>query len=248
MYLSDITPEYLRQNYLIGVDLTDESGNPFPDVKYQIEIEKAIAWLERQLHVKLAETVISQEKHDYFQQDWNNWGFLTTYWRPIIAVESVGMAFPSEETNILFDENWITNREMGIINLIPSIAGYQNMNITYGAQLWAMFRRIAAWIPSVVRVNYTAGFADDDIPADMHDLVCKKAILDILNAAGDLVGGGPGIANTSLSIDGASQSLGTTASPTNAGFGARIINLKREIDKDLKNLQDYWKGINMVVL
>lgn len=65
-------------------------------------------------------------------------------------------------------------------------------------------------------------------PRDVMGLLGRYAAIHVLNIAGDLVAGA-GIANRSASIDGASTSVGTTASATNAGYGARIIQYRKEI-------------------
>jgi hypothetical protein len=73
-----------------------------------------------------------------------------------------------------------------------------------------------------------------------------KASMGALNIAGDLIAGA-GIATKSLSMDGLSQSISTTASATNAGYGARILQYNKEIDERMKNLRNYYLGIQMVV-
>ena len=73
-----------------------------------------------------------------------------------------------------------------------------------------------------------------------------KASLGPLNIAGDLIAGA-GIATKSISIDGISQSIGTTASATNAGYGARIIQYDKQIKDQMATLRNYYLGMQMVV-
>ena len=73
-----------------------------------------------------------------------------------------------------------------------------------------------------------------------------KAAMRVLDVAGDLIAGA-GIANKSLSIDGLSQSIGTTSSATNAGYGARILSYKSELKERMGNLKNYYSAIRMVV-
>ena len=54
------------------------------------------------------------------------------------------------------------------------------------------------------------------------------------------------MANYSLSIDGLSQSVGTTNSATNAAFGARIINYQKELKDSLEKLRAYYRGIGVI--
>ena len=78
------------------------------------------------------------------------------------------------------------------------------------------------------------------------EIVAKKAALGPLNLAGDLIAGA-GIATKSISLDGISQSIGTTSSATNAGYGARIIQYQKQIDNAMKDLRNHYVGIQMVV-
>jgi hypothetical protein len=69
------------------------------------------------------------------------------------------------------------------------------------------------------------------IPDDLRAFVGMKACLLGLDVAGDLLGGA-GIASSSISMDGLSQSVNTTSSPENSGYSAR----SKEFDKQLKVL------------
>jgi hypothetical protein len=72
------------------------------------------------------------------------------------------------------------------------------------------------------------------------------ASLGPFHVFGDLIGGA-GIANVSLSMDGLSQTIGTTSSATNAGYGARIINYLKQLKEQIPLLRRYYKGLRMVV-
>jgi len=88
------------------------------------------------------------------------------------------------------------------------------------------------WTQSPVANITFAGWKNDpsriNIDRDLMHLIGMYASVHILNTAGDLIIGA-GIANKSVSTDGISTSVGTTSSPTNAGYGARIIQLNRQI-------------------
>ncbi len=73
-----------------------------------------------------------------------------------------------------------------------------------------------------------------------------KAAIGPLNIAGDLIAGA-GIANKSISLDGLSQSIGTTSSATNSGYGARILQYEKQMKHMLEGLRTHYTGIQMVV-
>lgn len=84
-----------------------------------------------------------------------------------------------------------------------------------------------------------------DMDWDLMDLIGKAASIHILNTAGDLIIGA-GIANKSTAIDGISASIGTTSSPTNAGYGARIIQLQKDINRLLPILFRKYNGVQVL--
>lgn len=59
------------------------------------------------------------------------------------------------------------------------------------------------------------------MPMDLINLTGKLATFGPLGIAGDLILGA-GIAAQSIGVDGLSQSISSTSSATNAGYGARI--------------------------
>ena len=84
------------------------------------------------------------------------------------------------------------------------------------------------------------------MPVNILDLIGMLASFGPLNIFGDLIAVA-GIANVSLSIDGLSQSIGTTSSATNAGYGSRIIQYTKQIKDQIPLLRRYYKGTRMAV-
>jgi hypothetical protein len=80
----------------------------------------------------------------------------------------------------------------------------------------------------------------------IRDIIGMKAAMGPLNIAGDLIAGA-GIASKSISLDGLSQSISTTSSATNAGYGSRIIQYTKQIDGMMEGMRERYQGINMVV-
>ena len=78
------------------------------------------------------------------------------------------------------------------------------------------------------------------------DVIGKLASIGIFNIAGDIVLGQAAIANYSLSIDGLSQSIGTTMSAENSAYSARIRMYKDEIKDSLNRLRNYYRGVGVI--
>jgi len=85
----------------------------------------------------------------------------------------------------------------------------------------------------------TARIADDVL-----HLIGMYASCFPLNTAGDLVAGA-GVASRSIGIDGLTSSVSTTASATNAGYGARILQYQSDIKRLLPVVRNYYHGIEL---
>lgn len=237
--LDVISVEELKNHYLFGVSLIDGQGQPFPDSLYQWYIKSAVSWVERMIDVPLRPLVIEDEKQDYDQNQYekNIWIQLDHY--PVISVEAIRMVIPPKQTAINFDMDWVELDEVsGTINIIPGAS-----QILLGsASVWVPTLMTRRFLMNVWHIDYTAGFQKGQVPYDIRDLVGKVAALGPLNIAGDLVFGA-GLAAQSVNVDGLMTSIQTTQSPTNAGYGARILEYWREIKQQWPIIRRHYKGV-----
>ena len=238
----------LKTNYLFGLDLTDDSGTPYPDTLYEHFIRSAVSWLEHRLDIPIAPRSIEDEAHDYFREDYNKyiWMHLKEY--PVISVDEVRLVLPGEQVVQVFEPEWVhVQKESGQLQLVPG-AGSAGSILLGASGAWIPFIYGGnKFIPDAFRVDYTAGFEPGRVPPLILDLIGKKASFGPLNIAGDLLGGA-GIASQAISVDGLSQSFNTTSSATNAGYGARLIQYGREIKEVLPMLERYYKGLRFTVV
>lgn len=102
-------------------------------------------------------------------------------------------------------------------------------------------------IPDYWDFQYITGFDLDHMPMDLINLTGKLATFGPLGIAGDLILGA-GIAAQSIGVDGLSQSISSTSSAINAGYGARIIQYQKEIAETVKRLKLVYDEIRMVVV
>lgn len=98
---------------------------------------------------------------------------------------------------------------------------------------------IPAALPGPLTVTYSANNVD---PLIIKAILLIASMLP-LNIAGDLIAGA-GVASQSLSIDGLSQSINTTASATSAGYGARIIQYSKELAGIMATLRSEYGRVN----
>lgn len=243
-----ITPDELKRIFLFGVDMTDDNGNPFPEEMYEFYILSAQQWLESQLGgLMLCEQEIEHEAHDYFMNDYMSYSFIKLFRYPVTEVSEVSIQFPLASNILTFDKSWYRVESVGAqVQLVPTAGTFSTILLSQGGNFLPLFYQGLQQVPALFRVTYKAGFKKDQIPAMIKEIVGMKAAMGPLNIAGDLIAGA-GIASKAIGLDGLSQSISTTASATNAGYGARIIQYNKEIDNRMKHLREYFVGIQMVV-
>jgi hypothetical protein len=247
--LSIVSVQELKTNYLYGLDLTDDSGNGMPDSLYEWFIKSAVSWFEHRLQLSLRPKPITSELHDYYQEDCREYVFLKAKEYPIIDVTELRIVIPGtggSTVQTFGRESLQIEREAGHIHVVPGVAGSGVVVMgTTGA--WLPYPYGARrFIPGIFQLDYTAGFATEDLPMVLRDAIGKLAAFGPLNPLGDLLGGA-GIASQNLSIDGLSQGYTTTSSAMYAGYGARLAQYEKEIKQVIPTLEKYYKGLRMVV-
>jgi hypothetical protein len=190
---------------------------------------------------------ITEEKHDFYKEDYENFIYLKLREYPVLSVSRVQMVLPGETLVHDFDSSWFQLRkDSGVLHVVPGTGGASTILFGAGGSWLPFVRASNRFVPDVFRVTYTAGFEPGELPFDIRDVVGKVASMGPLHIAGDLIAGA-GIASQSLSIDGLSQSIATTSSATNSGYGSRIVNYYKDIKGQIPTLRSYYKGAAMVV-
>ncbi len=306
------TISWLKQVYLLGVDLTLDSGAPYPDIIYTNSIESAISYIEGALNLHIEPYAVEGERFDRVPPVVDGWTLLELRHVPLRQISSLGIKI-GQQPQATFPTSWtlIRSRVFGQLQLVPTpdgstfyttfqgilpylattkfpgyftanySAGFEmvkdevedvedgdytlNFGVTFGTDFKTNFVfRIydadgvevepSVAYPKAPRVKVLGKSAtgaeirveniaiqDPDrapfrlewiahqVPADVLDAIGNMASRNALNIAGDLIAGA-GIASKSVSQDGLSQSINTTASATNSGYGARIIQFEKYLD------------------
>jgi len=243
-----LSVQELKDVFLFGIDLTDDAGNPFPDIMFSWGIRSAIAFFERRLDIHIKKKVFTGERYDYYRGDYQNWTIIKLRESPVLSVEAVRVKWPSNTTVIEFPSEWIQLRaDVGQVNIIPASGTMSQVLLTAGGSFLPLLAAGRDFVPSILEVDFTAGFEDGEVPQELRDAVAKLASFAPLNVAGDLIVGA-GIASKSISIDGLSQSINTTSSATNAGYGARLVQYEKELKMVMPVLERYYKGPRLLAL
>jgi hypothetical protein len=244
LLLDVITVAEFKQRYFFGVDITDDQGNPLPDAVFEHYILAGIEWLEHEIDIKILPTAFVREAHDYYRQDYPEFNIIQLENYPVVSLEEFRVEYPSGQTVINFPEEWIRlDKTHGIVRIVPTAGTLSDIIIGQGGAFLPAVYSGLSHLPDLFNLSYTAGFTR--IPRNILDLIGMFAALGPFNIFGDLIAGA-GIASLSTSIDGLSQSIGTTSSATNSGYGARIRQYLEQIKKQTPILRRYYKGIRMV--
>lgn len=237
----------LKAIYLFGVDLTNDRGEPFPDLMFKWGIRAAIAQLERELDIKIKPTQIV-ERYDYYRADYLTWTIIKLRQSPVLSVASVKVMWPSNTEVINFPAEWIQLRaDVGQVNIVPTSGTFSQVLMTAGGSFLPLVASGREFVPNILEVDYTCGFAAGECPAEIREVLGMMATFGPLNIAGDLIAGA-GIASQSVSMDGLSQSINTTSSATNSGYGSRILQYKSRIAHAIVELKRYYKGLRLAAL
>lgn len=244
-----ISVDELKELYLFGVRLTDSDGTEFPDRLIAHYIKAAAAWLEKEIDIPLVARDIV-EVHDHMAVDYGRWGWFQVDRYPVIRVDSLTFQYPSMTETVQINDNWIILQDEGQSGQIQIVPGQGNIAdvLLIPGQLLPLWSGATGRVPGVWTISYRAGFEPQNFPDDMKHVIGMAASIGVLNIAGDLIAGA-GIATVSIGIPGLNQSVGTTSSATNSGYGARIIEYQKEIKQAVPNLRRYYgKGTRLYVV
>lgn len=242
-----ISVDEVKELFLFGVDLTDDFGNTMSDRLIEFYIRSAQDWLEKKIPGISLCPKTREEWHDYRLGDYVSYNFIKLFRYPLLSVEEVAIQFPLSQSILKFDPSWYRAESVGSqVNLFPTQGTFSSIIMSQGGSYIPLVYSGVEYVPHMMKVTYTAGFRKGDIPPQMKEIVGMKAAMGPLNIAGDLIAGA-GVASKSISLDGLSQSVSTTSSATNAGYGARIIQYEKQIKDRLEGLREYYLGLQMVV-
>ena len=240
------TTEELVQNFLFGIDLSDSKGNPFPKALIISYINSAIAYAESLFDICLSKTEVEAEPHDYERSDYTNWGYVQLWKRPILEVKSLRLMYGTKPAWEV-PKDWLKiDKNSGKIQMFPSSGSVTSMIIGASGAIYGLYN---SWdyAPQMWEVDYVAGMDTSNLPAHLKELIYKRAVIGILQVWGDLILGA-GIASSSISIDGLSQSIGTTQSAMYGGASARCEEYRKDIETLIPVLRQKYGGIRMTVV
>lgn len=246
-----LSPTELQSFYFYGITIRDRSGQELDSSVWRHFILAAQKEIEKYLGIKIRRQVI-EENLDFYNDEWRSWGYLPVTYQVIKPFKLAG--FLGTVKQLEYPSEWLTSRKTSEgetyyrrVFLVPVQGGEvttTGASVLYSGVLPSLGLNGWREIPNYWTVCYCTGF--DILPEDLLDIIGKLAAIGIFNIAGDIALGQSALANYSLSLDGLSQSVGTTNSATNAAFGARIINYQKEVKDSLEKIRGFYRGLGVI--
>lgn len=303
--------QYLKDTYLLGVDLTLDDGSAYPDTIFSTSIEQAERAVSDELGLVFDVQTFS-ERHDKEPDAAPAWHPIRSRYRPLIDVEALSIVYGQSSTRAELPPQWaqVTEPMAGQVHIIPTTEGASSYLIAGGVPVILGLGGLNAeyYIPAYFELDYRAGFpfyegtatisagqssvevstpqkfvdrydvkatgasvsakrhdkftlslsapaaqdtdiswTIDTLPQDIARAVMLKSSLLALDVAGDLIAGA-GLATVSTSMDGLSQNINTTASATNSGYGARVLQFTKEYKELIATLKATYRAMNIMAL
>jgi hypothetical protein len=246
-----LTYEELLAIYFYGVNISSKDGSKIDPSTANMYIGAAQREVERYFDIRIVPKLIT-ETIDYNRDDYTQ-GF--PYIRtslPVVQVLSL-RGLINNVQQIKYPQEWLSANSSTDgtyyrqISIVPNGSTvnpdanviYTGLPAYYGLMSYRN-------VPNYWTVQYDTGFRINSVPMDIVNLIGMMASIPLFAIAGDLILGA-GIASQSLSIDGLSQSISSTSSATNAGYGARIIEYRKTIKEIVGRLKRHYKGITFAV-
>ena len=233
----------LWELFLYGIKIQGGEGSNFSDESMRFYLVAAQREIENYYNLKFIKQLADQTITYYRTDYWQTFPILQTNYPVREPLSMIGMLNKMEQ--IVYPQGWLFceydtlmgqgKRRISVVPTGSSTRGNAEIILTgitsqVGMQRFNM-------IPDYWRIQYITGWDIDQMPIDLINVVGMVASFGPLGIAGDLILGSAGIASQSLSIDGLSQSISTTASATNAGYGARLIQYEKQIKETTGRLK-----------
>lgn len=240
--------------YLFGIKIEGGEGTSFSDENMRFYIESAQRDVENWFNLRFMKQLVDQTLSYYRSDYWQQFPILQTNYPVRVPLSMIGMLNKMEQ--IIYPQGWLfceydtaMNQGKRRISVVPTGSSTTQGNaevILTGITSQIGTQRYEN-IPDYWRIQYITGWDIDDMPMDLLNIVGMLASVPILDIAGDLILGA-GIASQSLGIDGLSQSISSTSSATNSGYGARILSYQKQIDEIKGRLRLVYDEVKFRVL
>lgn len=244
--IKGLTTEDLIDNHFQGIDLVTYDGTAFSRSFLVSCLNSATDRAEQMFDICITPQTVEDELHDFEGGSlFDSYQYTPLFKRPVRKINS--MYYKMGNQKILdIPTKWIQlDKRLGDITIFPTSSGVNYIQPALGTAVPYFMMR--SYMPMAIVVNYEAGMDKDEIPHSLLDWIYKYAAITIFEVWGDQIIGA-GIASSSVSIDGLSQSIGTTQSAMYGGASARILEYRKDLEELTPIIRKYFSRFDSVVL
>jgi hypothetical protein len=263
MLIDSMVPEYIRQTYLVGVNLGVAWQGMPGDIAMQNILNGIIADVQSKLGIRFERQVVKTDPdadmvqgedfdllgerlHHFRAQLTSTHYYIPLPYSNVVSVERVRL-FYGNQLVYTVPADWIyfTSKE-GILRLTPSLT-----NSVLQGNFGGFDSVFYTWtyrdcIPHAWSLDYTIGY--DTIDADIARYIGLATAIQVLSTAGQGSDISGGLSNESLSQDGISESVGY-AQGKYGPYSGLVQMYADELDRiDLKQKRLAKKGIKVAVV
>jgi len=243
-----MSPTEMLETYFYGIDIC-KNGKVISNEMMKMYLQAATEEVEKALDIKIVPQIVAEDQ-DFWLNDWKAWGYIKMTYPIRKAHELKG--FINDVQQIVYPQEWLSSRrtsdgELYFRNLylVPTNGAATTNAVVFSGITPHLGFFGNKQIPNYWRAQYCTGF--DKVPKDLLNFIGKMAAINLFHILGDIILGA-GIASQSIGIDSLSQSIATTSSATNAGYGARVTGYLKDMKASWPNLKSYYKGFTMTSL
>ena len=153
--------QYLKNTYLLGVDLTLDDGTDYPDQIFSTSIEQASRAVSDELGLVFSPQTFS-ERHDREPNSASAWYPFRSRYRPLIDVEALSIIYGNSSTRAELPKEWamIPEPMAGQIHIVPTTEGASSYMIAGGLPVILGLGGYNShlYIPAYFELDYRAGF------------------------------------------------------------------------------------------
>jgi hypothetical protein len=159
----ELTADWLKNNFLLGVDLTLDDGTAYPDAIFNNSIRAAVQFFEHELGIHIDQVHVENERHDGLEHNRVAWWPFRLDRRPVLDITAANIQFGSYAP-VTLPVSWIQRLSdiHGQIHLIPSQDSLGSYQMRTGIPLiLGDILQPVSYVPGYFDFTYVAGFGHE---------------------------------------------------------------------------------------
>jgi hypothetical protein len=232
--------DWLRENFLFGLDLYDSQGNAIPDSLMEMALGAAKAEFGKRVDIKVGNGEV-KETHDWSMAAVDEFSLIQLRTVPVREIKAVTLKW-GERDIWHVPTDWISYdpNDPEQVQIIPQTGSYPISVAELAFSQHVVMGKYQRF-PRYYEVTFDAGLDDADFDYDEQMCIGKIAAIFVLRHVANSVLQ-PGLDSSSASADGVGSSRRSHM------FRDQILGWQQEVDKYVAMLRQRYHGLNMMVV